>query len=145
MISASVSDYNVKSVTESWKTCLHLVRNAGECGDEPLVYADAPQEDAFVQEFVVVVQQDWRAVYWGKSNSRNTNLKAIIKPITWLRSVGMRQTEGFLLTALIKRLSVAAGKISFSRVIFLQLENNKRLWIYDASYPKSAHVLKSLI
>lgn len=137
MISASVSDYDVKSFRGSWKTCLHLVRggrNAGECSNEPLVYADAPQEDAFIQELVVIVQQDRRVVYWGKSNSRNTNLKAIIKPITWLRTGGMRQTERFLLTALIKRLSVAAGKISFSRVIFLQLENNQRLCIYDASY-----------
>lgn len=69
--------------------CLHLVRrgrNAGQRGDESLVYADAPQEDAFVQELVVVVQQDRRAVYWGKSNGRNTNLRAIIQPVRWLRT-----------------------------------------------------------
>lgn len=88
----------------------------------------------FVQELVVIVQEDWRVVYRGKSNSRDANLKARIKPITWLRTGRMSQTEGFLLTALIKRLSVAAGKISFSRVIFLQLENNRRPWIYDATY-----------
>lgn len=137
MISASILDCNGKSFRGSWKTFLHLPgrgRNTGEHGNEPLVYADAPQEDAFVQELIVIVQQDRRAVYRGKSNSRNTNLKARIKPITWLRTLGGQQTEWFLLTALIKRLSVAAGKISFSRVIFLQLENNRRLWNYDATY-----------
>lgn len=143
--SASISDYGVKSFRGSWKTCLRLVRrggDAGERGDEPLVYADAPQEDAFVQKLVVVVQQDRRAVYGGKPNSRYTDLKAVIEPITRLQTGGM-QSEQCLLTALIKRLSVAAGKISFSRVKFLQLENIKRLvccrdltqkrrlWIYD--------------
>lgn len=137
MISASDSDYDVKSFKASWTTHLHLVgrgRNAGERGDEALVYADAPQEDAFVQELVVIMQQDRREVYRRKPNSRNANLKARIKPITRLRTGGMRQNEWFLLTALMKRLSVAAGKISFSRDIFLHLENNKRLWISNASY-----------
>lgn len=65
--------------------CLRLARtggNAGERSDEPLVYADAPQEDSFIQELVVVVQQDRRAVYGGKSDRRDANLKAIIKPLT---------------------------------------------------------------
>lgn len=73
----------------SGKTRLHLIgrgRDAGERGDEPLVYADAPQEDAFVQKLVVVVQQDGRAVDGGKPNSGYTNLKALIKPMTWLRT-----------------------------------------------------------
>lgn len=152
VISARVSDYDVKSFRGSWRTCLHLVgrgRNAGERGDEPLVYADAPQEDAFVQELVVIVQQDRRAIYRGKSNSRNTNLRAIIKPVRWLRSGGMRHTEGFLLTALMKRLSVAAGKISFSRVMFLQvgkqheaLDLRCRFTASEHYYPKTAHMFE---
>lgn len=155
VISAYVLDYAVKLFRRTWKTCLHLVRrgrNAGKCGDEPLIYADASQEDPLVEELIVIVQQDRRVVHWRKSNSRNANLKVIIKCTTWLRMGGMGQTELFLLTALMKRLSVAAGKISFSRVIFLQLENNKKLWIYDASvtdsehyYPKTAQVLNKLV
>lgn len=76
------------------------------------------------------MQQDRRAVHRGKSDGRDANLKAMTGPITWLKAEGMRQIGPFgwfVLTALMKRLSVAAGKISFSRVTFLQLENNNCL------------------
>lgn len=105
-------------------------RNAGQLGNQPLVYADAPQEDLLVQELVVVMQQDRRAVHRGKSDGRDANLKAVTKPITWHKTEGLIQIGPFgwfVLTALMKRLSVAAGKISFSRVTFLPLENNKWL------------------
>lgn len=105
-------------------------RNAGQLGDQPLVDADAPQEDLLVQELVVVVQQDRRVVHRGKSDGRDANLKAMTQLITWHKTEGLRQIGPFgwfVLTALMKRLSVAAGKISFSRVTFLPLEKNKWL------------------
>lgn len=105
-------------------------RNAGQLGDQPLVYADAPQEDLLVQELVVVMQQDGRVVHGGKSDGRDANLKTMTKPITWHKTEGLQQigpSGWFVLTARMKRLSVAAGKISFFRVTFLPLENNKWL------------------
>lgn len=109
-------------------------RNTGQLGDQPLVYADAPQEDLLVQELVVVMQQDRRVVHRGKSNSRDANLEAMTEPIRWHITKGLQQIGPFgwfVLTALMKRLSVAAGKISFSRVTFLQITN---VFVSDVGY-----------
>lgn len=59
------------------KTGLSLIRtgrNAGKSWDEPLVNADTFQEDLLIQMLIVIVQQDWRPVHWGETNSRDTHL-----------------------------------------------------------------------
>lgn len=59
------------------RACLGLIRkgrNAGKSWDEPLVYADAFQEDLLIQILVVIVQQDWSPVHWGKADGRDTHL-----------------------------------------------------------------------
>lgn len=67
------------------KTCLSLIRtgrNTGNSGDDPLEHADAFQEDLLIQILVVIVQQDWRPVHWGKADSRDSHLDATDKPVT---------------------------------------------------------------
>lgn len=60
------------------RACLSLIRkdrNIGESRDEPLIHADAFQEDLLVQILVVIVQQDWCPVHWRKADSRDTHLE----------------------------------------------------------------------
>lgn len=74
------------------ETCLSLIRtgrNAGESRDEPLEHGDAFQEDLLIQILVVIVQQDWCPVHWGKADSRDTHLDSTNKPITGHRTEGM--------------------------------------------------------
>lgn len=62
------------------RACLSLIRkrrNVGKSWDEPLVHADAFQEDLLIQILVVIMQQDWCPVHWGKANSRDTHLESL--------------------------------------------------------------------
>lgn len=61
------------------RACLSLIRkgrNAGEGWDEPLIHVDAFKEDLLIQILVVIVQQDWCPVHWGKADCRDTHLES---------------------------------------------------------------------
>lgn len=145
------------------KMCLSLIRtgrNAGKIWYEPLIYTDAFQEDLLIQELVVVVQEDRRPVHWGKADCRDAHLEAINITIMWHRTKGMgkllfnnvvQQNEWRLvLTARINRLSVAAGNISFSRVIFLQWSHWHRFYdirtvcLWETDIKDNIHIVPSM-
>lgn len=51
---------------------MNFFRNTiGHACDNCLVDFDALQEDIGLQKFIVVVQQHWCMVHWGKTNSRD--------------------------------------------------------------------------
>lgn len=61
-------------------------RNTCKSWDELLIYTDAFQEDVLIQKLVVIVQEDWGPVHWGKADSRDAHLEATNTPMMFAQS-----------------------------------------------------------